>query len=129
MLFRSAQAEKIAASHKPFSVKVTHAETFGSRGEDRVLFLTVAFSEELARLKKSCPWPTESHAEPRRSMFHPHITLARIRHSQRFAVVKKKLMKKLEGCSFEIPFDCLRLYAEVEGKKQTPLRDFLLLVP
>jgi 2'-5' RNA ligase len=113
------QAERIAVSHVLFSIHVTHAETFGSRGEDRVLVLTLGFSEELARLKKSCPWP-----DPRK--FSPHITLARIHHPQRFTVHKKKIMKKLEGCAFEIPCDRLRLYGEVEGVRQTPLQDFVL---
>ncbi|MDD5623548.1 MAG: 2'-5' RNA ligase family protein [Candidatus Peribacteraceae bacterium] len=114
-----AQAEKIAAAHRPFVLQVTGAETFGSRGEDRVLFLTIAFSEKLARLKKACPWP---EGRP----FSPHITLARVDHPQRFHVVKKKVMKALEGSTFAVPVDCLRLYAEVNGIKQTALRDFPL---
>ena len=113
------QAEKIAAAHRPFTIKVTGAETFGSRGEDRVLFLAIAFSEELARLKKACPWP---EGRP----FAPHITLARIDQPQRFNVVKKKVMKALEGIAFDIPMDRLRLYAEVEGRKQTALEEFVL---
>ena len=51
------QAEKIASSHHPLTLTVIGADTFGSRGEDRVLFLTIAFSDELARIKKSCSWP------------------------------------------------------------------------
>lgn len=114
-----AQAEKIAAAAVPFTLSVTEADTFGSRGEDRVLFLKVAFSDALARIKKSCPWPN-------REPFAPHITLARVRHPQRFNVVKKKVMKALERVTFAIPVDRLRLYAEVEGAKQTPLQEFLL---
>lgn len=113
-----AQAEKIAAAHHPFSLTVTGADTFGSRGEDRVLFLTIAFSEELARLKKSCPWPKGRE-------FSPHITLARVDHPQRFNVVKKKVMKVFEGLMFGIPVDRLRLYAEVNGAKQTALQEFI----
>ena len=113
-----AQAEKIAAKTQPFMVDVTDAETFGNRGEDRVLHLGVSFSDELAQLKKMCPWP---QSKP----FTPHITLARIRHPQRFCVEKKKIMKLLDHCNFPITFDRLRLYAEVEGKKQSPIRDFL----
>ncbi|MFA7681983.1 MAG: RNA 2',3'-cyclic phosphodiesterase [Candidatus Peribacteraceae bacterium] len=112
-----AQAQKIAAGRAPFTMRVTHADTFGSRGEDRVLLLEVAFSEELARLKKSCPWPD---GRP----FHPHITLARISHPQRFATIKKKVMKALDDCAFAIPVDRLRLYAEIDGRKQTPLEDY-----
>ncbi|MDD5026469.1 MAG: 2'-5' RNA ligase family protein [Candidatus Peribacteraceae bacterium] len=112
-----AQAEKIAAAAAPFVFNVTEAGTFGSRGEDRVLFLQVAFSDELARLKKSCPW---SSREP----FAPHITLARVRHPQRFNVVKKKVMKTLGGVTLVIPIDRLRLYAEVNGVKQTLLQEF-----
>lgn len=112
------QAEKIAAAHYPFSMNVVGAETFGSRGEDRVLFLTIAFSEELARLKKACPWP---EGRP----FSPHITIARIGHPQRFNVVKKKVMKLCEGIEFAVPVERLRLYAEVHGVKQTPLQDFV----
>lgn len=113
------QSQKIAGAHHPFSLKITGAETFGSRGEDRVLFLTIAFSEELARLKKACPWP---EGRP----YSPHITLARIDHPQRFNVVKKKVMKALDGIAFDISVDRMRLYAEVEGRKQTALEDFPL---
>lgn len=111
------QAGKIAALHAPFTMNVTGAETFGNRGEDHVLFLPIGFSEELARVKKTCPW---SDGRP----FAPHITLARIGHPQRFNTVKKKVMKVLDGISFDIPVDRLRLYAEVNGAKQTPLEDF-----
>lgn len=111
------QAAKIATLHHPFTLKVTGTETFGSRGEDRVLFLTIAFSEELARVKKSCPW---SDGRP----FSPHITLARIGHPQRFNTVKKNVMKILAGTAFAVPVDRLRLYAEVNGAKQTPLQDY-----
>jgi 2'-5' RNA ligase len=114
------QAEKIATAHHPFTMKVTGVETFGNHGEDRVLFLTIAFSEELARLKKACPWP---EGRP----FAPHITLARIDHPQRFNVLKKKVMKALEDITFDIPVDRLRLYAEVNGVKQTALQDFPLM--
>jgi 2'-5' RNA ligase len=103
-------------------MKVTGVETFGNHGEDRVLFLTIAFSEELARLKKACPWP---EGRP----FAPHITLARIDHPQRFNVLKKKVMKALEDITFDIPVDRLRLYAEVNGVKQTALQDFPLMPP
>jgi len=112
------QAQAVAQLCAPLTLHVQSVETFGSRGEDRVLFLTVAFSEELARLKKSCPWP---NAKP----FTPHITLARIAHPQRFAVQKKRIMKALGDCAFSFSCDCLRLYAEVEGKKQTPLEDYV----
>lgn len=114
----SAQAGKIAALHAPFTMKVTGAGTFGSHGEDHVLFLEIAFSEELARMKKTCPW---SDGRP----FSPHITLARVGHPQRFNVIKKKAMKALEGISFDVPVDRLRLYAEVNGVKQTALQEFL----
>jgi len=111
------QVQKIAEGAQPFTIHVEEAETFGSREEDRVLFLKVGFSEELARLKKSCPWLSDKP-------FRPHITLARISHPQKFAVKKKEIMKKLKDCSFDIPVDRLRLYAEVDGRKQTPLHDF-----
>ncbi len=112
------QSRKIAAIHAPFTMRVTGADTFGSRGEDRVLFLTLGFSDELARVKKSCPW---SDGRP----FTPHITLARIGHPQRFNTVKKKVMKVLEDVAFDIPVDRLRLYAEINGAKQTPLEEFV----
>jgi len=113
------QARTIAARTAPFSLRVTGAETFGKTGDERVLFLAVSFSPELATLKKLCPWPSPYPA------FHPHITLARIRHPQRFTVHKKKVMKALGDASFEIGFDRLRFYAEAEGVKQTPLEEFL----
>ena len=111
------QAEKIAATAKPFTLKCTGVSTFGSRSEDRVLFLDIAFSEELARLKKACPWPSAK-------AFSPHITLARIGHSQRFAVQKKKILKVLDNCEFEIPIDRLRLYSEIDGRRQTPIAEY-----
>lgn len=112
------QVEKMAVKSTPFTLKCTGVSTFGSHGEDRVLFLDVAFSEELARLKKLCPWQSEKP-------FSPHITLARIGHSQRFAVQKKKIFKVLENSSFEISIDRLRLYAEIDGVKQTPIDEYL----
>ncbi len=111
------QAQKIAAKAQPFLLQCTGASTFGSRGQEKVLFLDVAFSEELASLKKQCPWP---NARP----FSPHITLARIGHPQRFAVHRKKIFKTLDGCSFSMSFDRLRLYAEVGGEKQTSIAEF-----
>ncbi|MBI1812848.1 2'-5' RNA ligase family protein [Candidatus Peregrinibacteria bacterium] len=113
------QANKIAEKSEQFTLKILGASAFGNRGDDRVLFLDVPFSEPLARLKKRCPWPS---AEP----FSPHITLARIRHSQRFAVEKKKIMKVLKGAEFTMFVDRLRFYAEIDGKKQTVLEEFVL---
>lgn len=112
------RAQAIAAKIHPFTLPCIGAKAFGSRGEERVLFLDVAFSEELARIKKLCPWPNE---QP----FVPHITLARIAHSQRFAVQRKKVFKALEPCTFPILFDRLCLYAEIGGQKQTPLLEFV----
>lgn len=114
-----AQAKKIAAGSSPFSLAVTGADTFGSRGDDRVLYLSVSFSPELAAIKKRCPWP---QLQP----FHPHITLARIRHPQRFRVIKKEVMKRLKRVSFSISIDRLRFYAEVQGKKQTAIAEWML---
>ncbi|MDD4319897.1 MAG: 2'-5' RNA ligase family protein [Candidatus Peribacteraceae bacterium] len=113
------QAKKAAEAHVPFDVLIRGAGTFGSRGEDKVLFFTVPFSEPLARLRKSCPWPLDKP-------FSPHVTIARIRHPQRFNVVKKKVMKELATASFTTHVDTLRLYAEVNGNKQTPIQDFTL---
>jgi len=110
------QMKKIVGAATPFVLHATEVGTFGDHGNDRVLFLEIGFSEELARLKKSCPWPS---GQP----FHPHITLARIRHPQKFAVHKKNIMKALRDCSFDIPVDRLRLYANIDGASQTPLED------
>ena len=84
-----------------------------------MLFLTTPFSDELARLRKSCPWPLGQ-------AFSPHITVARIRHPQRFAIEKKKIMKVFKDVEIALPVTLLRLYAEVNGQKQTPLIDFIL---
>jgi 2'-5' RNA ligase len=144
------QAEKIVSGRSPFTLRVTGADTFGNR----VLFLAIAFSDELARLKKACPWPNVRHAEEdcrtrfetplgaarlktpqhdlRRSVskhvasgFLPHITLARMKTPEGFIVHKKKIMKQFRDASFECSADRLRLYAEIEGEQQTPIRDFL----
>ena len=111
------QLQDIAAKTERFTMQCTGAEIFGHRGQDNVLFLNVAFSEELARVKKLCPWPS---GKP----FAPHITLARIGHPQRFAVHKKKILKAVSDVVFDIPVSCIRLYAEIDGKKQTPIADF-----
>jgi len=122
------QSAKVAGKAEPFTVRATEPETFGKRGEDRVLFLDIAFSDELARLKKSCPWPSDPSERPNGRAgkpFAPHLTIARIRHPQKFAVKKKEILKLLKDAEFDIPIDRLRLYAEVEGVKQTPMKDFV----
>ncbi len=111
------QSRMIAGNTASFPLRIQGASTFGSRGEDRVLFLQVPFSEELARLRKSCPWPS-------RLPFSPHITLARIRHPQKFHVVKKIVMKKVADADFAMDIHHLRLYADLNETKQTPLEDF-----
>ncbi len=111
------QCRQIAAKATPFTLKIEGIGTFGSRGEDRVLFLDVPFSDELARLRKLCPWPL---GQP----FSPHVTLARIRHPQRFVVVKKKVLKALGNIQYSMNVDLLRLYAEVDGRKQTAMNEW-----
>ena len=111
------QTKKVADAVTPFVLKLQGVSTFGSRGEDRVLYINVPFSDELARLKKRCPWPSAE-------AFQPHVTIARIKHPQRFAVHKKKIMKLLDDVVCELDVRLLRLYAEVAGIKQTLLQDF-----
>ncbi|PIR52606.1 hypothetical protein COU76_05530 [Candidatus Peregrinibacteria bacterium CG10_big_fil_rev_8_21_14_0_10_49_10] len=111
-------ARKIATNTASFSLQCTGVSTFRARGKANVLFMEVAFSEELARMKKQCPWP---NLQP----FAPHITVARITHPDRFAVERKKVEKALYGCSFPIMFNSLRLYAEVDGVKQSPIGKFV----
>ncbi len=110
------QAAKIAAKTPAFRLNITGPGTFGERGRDTVLFFEVAFSPELALLKKSCPWTD-------RRAFHPHVTIARVHHPERFAIAKKEVCKRL-AARFAVPAATLRLYGNVDGKKQTPLRDF-----
>ena len=118
------QSEKIAARTTPFTIDVTEAGTFVDPKTklERVLLLTIARSRELATAKKLCPWP---NTRP----FIPHITLARMKNPNAFRVHRKQIMKLLEEIAFSIPCDRLRLYAEVEGIKQTPVKDFLLQEP
>ena len=114
------QATKIAVKSEPFTLMINGADTFGKSGDERVLFLTVEFSPQLATLKKMCPWPQQKE-------FHPHITVARVKHSQKFSVHKKKIMKIMkvfEDVNFAMHIDRLRLYAEIDGRKQTALQDF-----
>lgn len=113
------QAEKIAARSSPFILDINGFNTFGRTGEEKILFLTVAFSPELATLKKLCPWPN-----PPDQPFHPHITLARINHSQKFTVHRKKIEKALDGIDIEVPATMIRFYADTNGQKQTPILDF-----
>src|SRR3989338_9005763 len=44
------QIPVIAEKYQPFSLKIEGIEFFGSRGEDKVMHLSVPFSEPLARL-------------------------------------------------------------------------------
>jgi 2'-5' RNA ligase len=113
------QVAKIAERTSPFTLQINGVDTFGKAGDERVLFLTVAFSPELATLKKLCPWPN-----PPDQPFHPHITVARISHSQKFAVHRKQVMKVFNGFGESFSAEGIRLYAEVEGRKQTPLHTF-----
>ena len=112
-------ARAIAERSRPFTLETTGMDTFADRRGDRVLYLSVQFSPELASLKKLCPWPNFP-GKP----FHPHVTVARIAHPERFAVVKKKIMRALDGAIFPMTCDRLRLYAEIEGKQQTPLEEY-----
>jgi|SRR3989338_760385 len=111
-------AAKIAEKTGCFNLPVVCAGTFGLRGEDRVLFLECAFSDELAKIKKACPWPDDRP-------FRAHITLARINHPQKFAAVKKKIMKQLKDIRFDINADRLRFYSKISGMRQTPVEDFV----
>lgn len=113
--------ERIARRTAPFSLRVNGVDTFGTAGRERVLFLAVAFSPELATLKKLCPWPN-----PPDQPFHPHITLARITRPQTFVVHRKKIMKALGDVSFDLPVRVLRLYGIVDGQAQTPVAEALL---
>lgn len=112
------QSEKIARKTEKFDLVVNGTATFGGQGRDRVVFLSVHFSPELASLKKMCPW-TDGRE------FSPHITLARIKHPERFSIAKKKIMKPLKGAEFSVHVDRLKLYGEIGGKKQAPIRDFI----
>ena len=49
-----------------------------------------------------------------------------MRNPNDFIAHRKKIMKLVKDVSFEIPVDRIRLYAEIDGVKQTPIRDFLL---
>lgn len=112
-------AKGIAANAEPFSLRLNGVDTFGDTSGDKVLYLTVEFSPPLADLKKRCPWPN-----PPGKPFHPHVTLARIGHPQRFGVEKKKILKALGDVGIALTVDRLRLYAEINGRKQTPLEEF-----
>lgn len=112
------QCGKIAAATMPFALTANGFDTFGKKGEENVLYLTVAFSPELATVKKKCPWPNKYDE------FRPHITLARIKNPQKFQVYRKEIEKLLDGINFPFDVPMLRLYGYVEGKKQTPLHDF-----
>lgn len=112
-------AQSIAAATRHFTVRTNGIGTFGSRGRETVLYFDVVFSDELARLKKRCPWPNEKP-------FHPHITIARIAHANRFAVHAKEIRNTLRHASLAMTVDRLRLYATIDGNAQTPLEDFPL---
>lgn len=111
------QLTKITEHTSPFSMHVTGAGTFDGEKNPKVLFLTLERSVELSSLKKRCPWPNDRP-------FSPHITLARMKNPQAFLVHRKEIMKALKGVSFDISCSKLRLYAEIDGVKQTALQDF-----
>ena len=115
------KVEAIARRSKPFTIEVTSASTNESegRGLPRVLWMNIKRCDELASIKKQCPWP---NTRP----FSPHITIARMRNPNDFIAHRKKIMKLVKDISFDIPVDRIRLYAEIDGVKQTPIRDFLL---
>ena len=115
------QAPIIASKTSSFELTINGADTFGRTGDERVLFLTVSFSPELATIKKLCPWPN-----PPDQPFTPHVTMARISHPGRFTIQRKKIMKVLSDINIPTHVDRMRLYAEVEGEKQTALQDFCL---
>jgi 2'-5' RNA ligase len=121
------QAQKIANATTQFPLKLEGIDTFGHRGRERTLFLSVPFSEDLARLKKRCPWPSVNREETDSAVtsFHPHATLARIKHADRFTIDRKKILKALGEPAVLLQADRLRLYAEIDGVKQTPIRDFI----
>lgn len=108
--------KNIAAEAEAFDLRIVGADTFGDRMGAKVLFLVPEFSDPLSRLSKRCPWPQDRP-------FTPHVTLARVRHPQSFAVWKKGIMKIVSDADFSIKVDRIRLYAEVAGKKQTPLHE------
>ena len=65
------QCERIASATEPFALKMEGIGTFGDRGRDRVLYLDIPFSDELARLKKRCPWPSATPEGEKAEGFHP----------------------------------------------------------
>lgn len=112
-----AECENVARHAKPFMLPIEGFETFNHKGIDSVVFLKPVFSPELATVKKLCPWPNE---QP----FHPHITIARVSHPQKFIVHKKKVLKALEDVAFTMEVDRIALYASVNGVNQTVLKEF-----
>lgn len=109
------QAARVAELSTPFELPVIGADAFSGRA----IFLNPVFSPELANLKKRCPWPNDP-GKP----FHPHVTIARIRHPGKFQVHKKDIMKLLKDAELVIHVDRIRLYANIDGVSQTPLKDF-----
>jgi 2'-5' RNA ligase len=116
------KTEKVAERTVPFTLHVNGGGTFGKSGDERVLYLSVAFSPELGVLKKSCPWPN-----PPDQPFSPHITVARISHAQKFMVYRKQIMKTFHNISFDVPANLLRFYAKIDGERETPLHDYPII--
>lgn len=109
--------ETIASKTSPFTIQVNGVEASGK--PPKVLWMTIDRSDELARLKKLCPWP---NTRP----FHPHVTVARMRNPNDFIVHQKKIMKLFKNISLRVQFDRIRLYGEVEGVRQTEITDIEL---
>ncbi len=107
------QSQVIADATHPFEVTVTGADTF----HDKVLFFKIEPSADLEGVRKRCPWQSDHP-------FSPHITIARIKHPDRFLAERENILKMLKDVRFVIRFDRLRLYAEVDRIKQTPIEEF-----
>jgi 2'-5' RNA ligase len=112
-------AEMIASRTAPFTLQIDGTGTFGSRGAVHVLYCSVQFSPELAAIKKLCPWQN-----PPGKPFSPHITIARVKHPERFEVIRPKVEQALKDTAFPWEVDRLRLYAEINGNKQTAIGEW-----
>lgn len=83
--------QQLSSQFKQFNFDISGLDTFGNKGNPRVLFVNIQFPEELEKLVKDIENAVVSvgfHSELK--PFRPHLTLGRIKHlSNRSLFIKE----------------------------------------
>lgn len=108
--------EQLCKRTEPFHIQIDGCGTFGKRGSEHVLFLAIKQSDRMQALRNHCPQRNERP-------FIPHVTIARITDHHTFQKNRDEVFSTLRNANFSMQVSMLRFYGEVDGNKQTPLRD------